>query len=242
MAFATELKKDFKRLADQGGLSHGYLFFGHESAPEKIAFAKELAGYLENKKWRLPEKVLIDAQFINAFEESGIDVVRNASQFLWQKPVLSPRRTLVIDNADNLTPAAQNAILKISEEPPAHALIILLLRNQEILLPALQSRFQKIYVHGKSQIPNPKSETNSKIPNIKTFLNSNLTRRKELIKEIVEGDEGLENFVAGLIAELRKDKIKNYQTLKELLKRWTLINQFNVNKRLQLETALLELR
>jgi radical SAM superfamily enzyme with C-terminal helix-hairpin-helix motif len=63
-----------------------------------------------------------------------------------------------------------------------------------------------------------------------------------MIKEVVEDKEDLENFVIGLIAELRKDKIKNWKIIKELLNRWTLINQFNVNKRLQLEAVLLELK
>lgn len=231
MALATELKKDFKKLADTGRLGQGYLFFGHESALEKLGFARELANYLENKKWALSERILIDAQFTDTLKESGIDAMRSASQFLWQKPALSSRRTLVIDRADNLTLPAQNAILKISEEPPSHALIVLLVRNPESLLPALTSRFQKIYVHGENKRPDSKSA--------EIFLKAPVAKRKELLKEIVEDKAELENFITGLIVELRRDKIKNWKTLKEILNRWTLINQFNVNKKLQLEAALL---
>lgn len=236
MAFATELKKDFKKLVDAGRLGHGYLLFGHESASEKLDFARELANYLENQIWALSERILIDAQFIDTLEESGIDSMRSASQFLWQKPALSSRRTLVIDRADNLTLPAQNAILKISEEPPPHALIILLVKNPDVLLPALQSRFQKIYVHGENKNKKPDSKS------AEVFLKAPIAQRKELLKEIIENKAELENFVTGLIAELRRDKLKNWKTIKEILNRWTLINQFNVNKKLQLEAAMINLR
>lgn len=70
------------------------------------------------------------------------------------------------------------------------------------------------------------------------------SEKKEIIKNLVDEEKEnsgmIEEFVTSLIAELRKDPIKNYQMLKNILERWTLINQFNVNKRLQLEAALIE--
>lgn len=241
MAFVTELKKDFKKLIDSGRLAHGYIFFGHESDEEKFLFGKELANFLENKKWEIGERILNDAHFIDASVEAGIDLVRAASQFLWQKPAVSQKRTLIINKADNLTLPAQNAILKISEEPPPHALIILLVKNPGVLLPAVQSRFQKIYVHGQNNTK-PRANANAANELAKNFLKSSLPKRKEVIKEIVEDDTKLEDFITSLIEILRKDNLKNWPVLKELLYRWTLINQFNVNKKLQLEAALLELR
>lgn len=235
MARISDLKKDFKRLADQNRLAHGYLLFGHESEKDKILFASELANYLENKKWEASNRVLIDAQILDTRNDAGIDLMRSASHFLWQKPAASQKRTLVINRADNLTLAAQNAILKISEEPPAHALIFLIVKSPDVLLPALQSRFQKIFFSGASGVRRQASGEIGK------FLKATVAQKKEIIKEIVENKEDLENFVTGLIDELRKDKIKNWKILKELLNRWTLINQFNVNKRLQLEAALLKL-
>lgn len=238
MALVGEFKKDFQRLITENNLAHGYILFGHESAEEKFLFSGELANFLENRKWEKSSKVLLDALILNAQEEGGIDLVRSASQFLWQKPAISSKRTLIINRADDLTLPAQNAILKISEEPPRHALIILIVRDPEVLLPAVVSRFQKIYINGsKSKIQNPNDKTNSQI--IK-FLKTGTAQKKEIIKNILEEGE-LQDFVTGLIIELRKDKIKNWQVLKELLHRWSLINQFNVNKRLQLEAALLQL-
>lgn len=244
MASSAELKKDFQKLIANEGLAHGYIFFGHNSVMERSDLAQELANYLETKKWEKPNKILLDCQISKAGEyDGGIDAMRLASQFLWQKPVLSGKRTLIIEHADSLTDKAQNAILKISEEPPSHALILLLLKNPESLLPALTSRFQKIYIHSRNDdllaAVNPRAQR---------FLKSGTVQRKEILKNLLEDiseeileKKELDNFIAGLIAELHKNKEKNWLTLKELLHRWTLINQFNVNKRLQLEAALLEI-
>ena len=65
--------------------------------------------------------------------------------FLSERPSASAYRTVIIDGADNLTDQAQNALLKVSEEPPAHGLLILIVDNPENLLPTLQSRFHKVY-------------------------------------------------------------------------------------------------
>lgn len=196
-----------------------------------------LANFLETNKWAEPERLLNDAVFCDARIDGGIDLVRTASEFLWQKPAISSRRTLIIDNADLLTAPAQNAILKIAEEPPKSALIILLVQDPSVLLPAVQSRFQKIFIVSEDEREFPKKEAVE-------FLGASLLKRRELIKELVgrasdeEDPKLIESFVFGLIAELRRDPIKNWQMLKRLINRWTLMNDFNLNKRLQLEAAL----
>ncbi|MEK7192494.1 MAG: hypothetical protein AAB646_03205 [Patescibacteria group bacterium] len=254
MASIEDLKKDFSRLIKEEKLSHSYLLFGSESGAEKFLFSKELANFLENKKWQVSERPLLDALMLSAQSDSGIEMVRSAANFLWQKPAVSTKRTLIIDKADHLTLPAQNAILKIAEEPPRHALIILNVRNYETLLPALQSRFQKIYVNSNFQFsifpatagPRCGGGNFQKKDEFKIlkFMKAATSEKKEIIKNLVDEEKEnsgmIEEFVTSLIAELRKDPIKNYQMLKNILERWTLINQFNVNKRLQLEAALIE--
>lgn len=238
MASIAELKKNFKKLIEENNLAQSYIFFGHESAAEKLEFAKELANFFERSKWEIGDRVLSDALFLDSQAgDGGIDVVRTASNFLWQKPVVSPRRTLVIANADRLTIPAQSAILKIAEEPPANALIILIVKDPEVLLPAVASRFQKIFI-AKNK------EANSNTDFAKSFLKAGAAKRKEMLKDLMEeikeeeNDAKMEELVTGLFAELHKDPVKNHATLKNLSARWALIRQFNVNKKLQLEAAL----
>lgn len=131
-------------------LSHGYIFFG-EPQVGKFSFALSLANFLETKEFNSSTRMLSEALII---KESGIDCVREIKAFLWQKPQNSPKRTVIIDNADMLTAEAQSAILKITEEPPEHTLIILIVSNLNNVLPPILSRLQKIYFSrvGKNEI------------------------------------------------------------------------------------------
>lgn len=56
------------------------------------------------------------------------------------KPYSSKYKIYIIDEAEKLTVAAQNALLKTIEEPPAYGIIILLTTNAEIFLQTIISR------------------------------------------------------------------------------------------------------
>lgn len=56
------------------------------------------------------------------------------------KPYSSDYKIYIIQEAEKMTVAAQNALLKTLEEPPAYAVIILLATSVETLLPTIQSR------------------------------------------------------------------------------------------------------
>ena len=88
-----------------------------------------------------------DAHIIQPDEEGtiGIDAVREIKTFVYQKPNFSKYRTLILDEAERMTEAAENALLKVAEEPPESSLIILIVREPELLSATLRSRFQKIY-------------------------------------------------------------------------------------------------
>jgi DNA polymerase-3 subunit delta' len=140
------LVKIFRDLADRRELSHDYIFFG-EQGVGKFTFASRLAGYLEFGSFEPSKRASSESMLVNpSSEESiGIDQVRDIKYFLSKQPAASFYRTVIIDNAEVLTDQAQNALLKISEEPPPHGLIILIVANPESLLPTLRSRFQKVY-------------------------------------------------------------------------------------------------
>lgn len=71
----------------------------------------------------------------------GVDDIRN--QFVSDmqiKPYSSPYKIYIIDEADKLTVAAQNAMLKTIEEPPAYGIVILLANNPDVFLQTILSR------------------------------------------------------------------------------------------------------
>ena len=56
-------------------------------------------------------------------------------------------RVLLVEDADTMTREAQNAFLKLLEEPPEDAICILTLAKPQRLLATVRSRLQKIQVH-----------------------------------------------------------------------------------------------
>lgn len=71
----------------------------------------------------------------------GIDDIR--SQLVEDveiRPYDSRYKIYIVDEAQKMTPQAQNAFLKTIEEPPEYAVIILLAENPDALLPTVLSR------------------------------------------------------------------------------------------------------
>lgn len=56
------------------------------------------------------------------------------------KPFYNRHKVFIVEDGDILTPQAQNAFLKIIEEPPDYAVFIIICTNRDILLQTVQSR------------------------------------------------------------------------------------------------------
>jgi len=69
-------------------------------------------------------------------------------------------------------------------------------------------------------------------------LLSKKTQKKQIIEGLLENQDEVYPLFTEVIAKLANDPIKNYDTLRSITERMTVMSQFSVNKRLQLETAL----
>ena len=245
MAITKEIEQDFKTLIKKEVLGHAYVLYGPHLAGQ-FALAKALANFLEAGKWQDPEGVLLDAKFVDgSMQDLGVDVAREFSEFLYRQPVASPRRTLVINSAAEFTRQAQNAILKLVEEPPSHALIILTVRDFNSFIAPLKSRMQALYVapeSGQRATRTPLEERALEL--VEKFMMSAPDGRKQLIKQMVEGDKEddveksakiTDTFVSCLIEELAKKPEQNVRALKEALKRQTAMGDHSTSRKLQLE-------
>ena len=72
----------------------------------------------------------------------GVDEVRAVNQFLQKTAMLGRYKTVIIEQADKMTIAAANALLKTLEEPNANCMLILLAPDSDALLPTIVSRCQ----------------------------------------------------------------------------------------------------
>lgn len=140
-----EVIGNLKKLALSKKLAHGYIFFGPAMVGKKT-IALQFANFLETGIFGVP-KILGDMLFVEPDEKFsvGIDAARDIKYFLWEKPNVSAYRTVIIDGVEHMTTEAQNALLKIAEEPPVSTLLILITSDLESLNQTISSRLQKIY-------------------------------------------------------------------------------------------------
>src|SRR5258708_1711912 len=76
----------------------------------------------------------------NKNQSIGIETVKLMQKKLFLKPIKSKDKLVVIEDAQLLTPEAQNALLKVLEEPQKHTFIMLGTETKETLLPTILSR------------------------------------------------------------------------------------------------------
>ncbi|HSX18078.1 MAG TPA: AAA family ATPase [Candidatus Saccharimonadales bacterium] len=85
----------------------------------------------------------------DAKQDISIDTIREVIRFLRLKALGNGgiRRVVIIENAQHLSIEAQNALLKILEEPNDDTVFILTAPNEQSLLPTIVSRCQTIQVY-----------------------------------------------------------------------------------------------
>ena len=79
-----------------------------------------------------------------ASDEIKIDQVRRAQDSISLRPSEGRKKVLIVDCAEAMNEAAQNAFLKTLEEPPGDSLIILITSMPQSLLPTIRSRCQAL--------------------------------------------------------------------------------------------------
>jgi DNA polymerase-3 subunit delta' len=183
-----KIKDFFEKAAKTGALAHAYLFSGQEMMGKKI-FALELIG-LVNGKLEVntssetvinPDLLLIDGGSSESGQTISIEEIRKVKNFISLSPVVGPYKFVVINDAHLMTTEAQNALLKVLEEPNPSSILILVTANPNALLPTIVSRCQEI------KFPPHPAEV------IRKFLNnSGLSKSEaEFLAEFSNGRVGL---------------------------------------------------
>jgi DNA polymerase-3 subunit delta' len=73
-----------------------------------------------------------------------IDQVRDLIARLGIQPARAPVRMAIVNDAETLGEPAQNALLKTLEEPPGHAIIIMVTASERALLDTVRSRMRTV--------------------------------------------------------------------------------------------------
>lgn len=145
------IKEKLRNIVQSGNISNAYLFTGKEGIGKKLVameFSKSILcdapsqgiscehcssclTFHNNADFKciLPEKDVIK-----------VDTIRDFIKEISLMPTISKRKVFIIDDADKMNEQAQNALLKVLEEPPKYATIILIASGKEKLLNTIKSR------------------------------------------------------------------------------------------------------
>jgi DNA polymerase-3 subunit delta' len=77
-------------------------------------------------------------------KEIGVDLVRQLKRMIALHAVGGAHKVAIIDDAERLSIAAQNALLKTLEEPPPGSVLIIVTASPRALLPTVRSRCRLI--------------------------------------------------------------------------------------------------
>ena len=204
---------------ENGQVSHAYIFNGEDGIGKMKtakAFVKALLCESKNSCGTCQSCIQIDSGnhpdvIYVTHEKAGItvdDIRDQVNQSVFVKPYSSDYKVYIIDEADKMNAAAQNALLKTIEEPPAYAVIILLSNNKESFLETIVSRCVVLNF-------GPLKESQ-----VREYLNShydNMNGREDLAvsysmgnigkaKKVIESDDFNEqkDFCLNLMANLEK--------------------------------------
>lgn len=150
-----KIKEELADTIKSNNVSHSYLFAGPEGIGKKL-FAKEFAKAClclseEKPCSKCSSCVKFDGENNPDYKEIGPDgnsikiaQIRELQERIYEKPITSSKKVIVIDDSDKMTEEAQNGLLKTLEEPPEYAIIILIATNENKLLNTIKSRCLKI--------------------------------------------------------------------------------------------------
>ncbi|WP_201456911.1 DNA polymerase III subunit delta' [Chlamydia sp. 17-3921] len=119
----------------------------------------------------------------------SIDLAREIKKEIWIKPYEASHKVYIIQEADRMPLAAISAFLKILEEPPIHAVLILTTTKLQCLPSTVLSRSLTIFIEGGEAF-SPNEEI---IEYLKCYALGNLPLTK--VAQIVKGGAEEEKYL-----------------------------------------------
>lgn len=150
----TPLVEQLRRSAVSGRSSHAYLFLGGAGAGKRLianTFAKALQCEGEKRPCDSCKSCHAfnhgnhpDVIYFQPLKNGKTYTIEDVREQLLEtvdlKPFQYEKKIYIIEKADTLNIQSQNALLKTLEEPPAHAVFLLLAERAEAFLPTILSR------------------------------------------------------------------------------------------------------
>ncbi len=138
------------KAVDNHHLHHAYLFVGPRGVGKRAVaqrFAQTLLGQpLTAEPPVHPDYYTIDTDASGQpLTSIGVDDIRSLHNHLAKSPLVADYQVALIPQAERLTPAASNALLKLLEEPHGKTIILLTVSDSRFFLDTLRSRCQQLH-------------------------------------------------------------------------------------------------
>lgn len=184
---------------------------------------------------------------LHTFEKAmGITDVRNIQKKIILRPFRGKVKAVVIEAYGSITTEAQNALLKVLEEPPNNTLILISVSKKELLLPTVLSRCKIIEL--KDSNLTLSYDENAQYLNILISLSKEgISYKLKLAQDISRNKEDAIIWLEKMTIALRKKLIKNHNDqqylnfFKNLQKTYKNIKNTNVSQRIALENLFLSI-
>lgn len=154
---------EFKKIIASNMLSHAYLIDSASSKiRQQVAIWLAQSQFCDNLQDGAPDQTCQkcntialgdnpDVLEVETEKQSiGVDDIKFFKKEANMTATQGKRRILIIDEAEKMTNAASNNLLKTIEEPEGNLMIILLADSAKQLLPTIQSRVQIFHLSNKS--------------------------------------------------------------------------------------------
>lgn len=186
----------------------------------------------------------------------GIEEVKQMQRKILLKPIKSKNKAVIIEDAHLLTKEAQNALLKVLEEPPANTIMILGSQSQEALLPTILSRCQVIALEEEKLKLTEKQKADliefiAALPEMK--IGDKLKKAELLAKDKEKALAWVEKIIIVLREDVHNSVIARSETTRQshieesvimiqtFQKLHTTLKTTNVNPRFAIEATLIQL-
>ncbi len=144
-----------------------------------------------------------------------VSQARSLKNEAYIKPHLAEKRVFVIDGADSMNEQAQNALLKVLEEPPQSVMFILIAKTRSLLLDTVISRCFLLSLtppETNAAIKEIKAKTEFSLDEVSNALEISKNNIGEALK-ILKGDTALSeksarDFLAAMLARDELEMLK----------------------------------
>ncbi len=155
---------------------------------------------------------IFDRTIIASETSLGVEAVRTMQKTAFLKPLHSENKLIIIENAHTATVEAQNALLKIVEEPPNQTIIMLTADNDHSLLPTILSRCSIIALDAekKENTPEEKAEIEEQLA---TIMQGSVGDKLVLAQQLAEKKENINSWIRNMMLLMREHMLEDGQTI-----------------------------